>query len=237
MSKHTQQKLRDAFEARMTDNGKWPRAVEQGRNGCYLLAQTENAWVEWQACAEALATTEPEPTGMPELPPLPRSMYPNMQYQRMYIGNVYTADQMRTYGEQCWKAGYKHGAWGDKPAVNQQLTTEPVDEREAFEKWCAQYIYTRPALQESLGGYVPPDAVWAAWQARAAMAQVGDINVVESFTNDTKDALMAGRAYAQEALIRFDDAYDRHPSTEPERNAILTDIQLIDAAMAQGVKG
>lgn len=56
-----EQKLRDAFEARMTDNGKWPRAVEQGRNGCYLLAQTENAWVEWQACAEALATTEPEP--------------------------------------------------------------------------------------------------------------------------------------------------------------------------------
>lgn len=54
-----EQKLREAFEARMTDNGKWPRAVEQGRNGCYLLAQTENAWVEWQACAEALATTEP----------------------------------------------------------------------------------------------------------------------------------------------------------------------------------
>lgn len=54
-----EQKLREAFEARMTDNGKWPRAVEQGRNGCYLLAQTENAWAEWQACAEALATTEP----------------------------------------------------------------------------------------------------------------------------------------------------------------------------------
>lgn len=49
------QKLREVFEARMTDNGKWPRAVEQGRNGCYLLAQTENAWAEWQACAEALA--------------------------------------------------------------------------------------------------------------------------------------------------------------------------------------
>ena len=49
------QKLREAFESRMTDNGKWPRAVEQGRNGCYLLAQTENAWAEWQACAEALA--------------------------------------------------------------------------------------------------------------------------------------------------------------------------------------
>ena len=58
-----------------------------------------------------------------------------------------------------------------EPAVNQQLTTEPFGERGAFEKWCAQYIYTRPALQESLGGCVPPDAVWAAWQARAAMAR------------------------------------------------------------------
>ena len=58
----TNQKLREAFEARMTDNGKWPRAVEQGRNGCYLLAQTENAWAEWQACAEALALPTTEST-------------------------------------------------------------------------------------------------------------------------------------------------------------------------------
>ena len=42
---------------------------------------------------------------------------------------------IQSYGEQCWKAGYKHGVWGDKPAVNQQLTTDPFDEREAFEKW------------------------------------------------------------------------------------------------------
>ena len=51
----TEQKLREAFESCMTDNGKWPRAVEQGHNGCYLLSQTENAWAVWQACAEALA--------------------------------------------------------------------------------------------------------------------------------------------------------------------------------------
>ncbi len=59
----TNQKLREVFEARMTDNGKWPRAVEQGRNGCYLLAQTENAWAEWQACAEALALPTAEQVG------------------------------------------------------------------------------------------------------------------------------------------------------------------------------
>lgn len=55
-----EQLLREAFEARMTDNGKWPNAITKGRNGCYLLAQTENAWAEWQACAEALATTGPD---------------------------------------------------------------------------------------------------------------------------------------------------------------------------------
>lgn len=46
--------LREAFEARMTDDGKWPAAVEKGRGGAYLLAQTENAWTEWEACAEAM---------------------------------------------------------------------------------------------------------------------------------------------------------------------------------------
>ncbi len=114
----TEQKLREAFEARMTDNGKWPRAVEQGRNGCYLLAQTENAWAEWQACAEALATTEPEPTGMPELPPLPRCMYPNMQYQRMYVGSVYTVDQMRDYARAALQSSVADGPLideGSKP--------------------------------------------------------------------------------------------------------------------------
>ncbi len=50
-----EQKLREAFEARMTYNGKWPNAIAKCRNGSYLLAHTENAWTEWLACAEALA--------------------------------------------------------------------------------------------------------------------------------------------------------------------------------------
>ena len=64
-----------------------------------------------------------------------------------------------------------------EPAVNQQLTTDPFDEREAFEKW----LGIKPCGAAH-------DFGWAAWQARAAMAQVSDINVAESFTNDTKDA-------------------------------------------------
>lgn len=52
---------------------------------------------------QALATTEPEPTGMPELPE------PDHKADRWPTSHVYTADQMRDYGEQCWKAGYKHG--------------------------------------------------------------------------------------------------------------------------------
>lgn len=36
------------------------------------------------------------------------------------VVNFYTADQMRAYGEACWKAGYKHGAWAAQPAGAQQ---------------------------------------------------------------------------------------------------------------------
>lgn len=87
---------------------------------------------------EALATTEPEPTGMPELHAVAHIELGDDSH------DVVTLEAAKAYGEQCWKAGYKHGAWADKPdptskqslqvepAVNQQLTTEPVDEREAF---------------------------------------------------------------------------------------------------------
>lgn len=122
-------KLREAFEARMTDNGKWPRAVEQGRNGCYLLAQTENAWAEWQACAEALATTEPT------------------SKQPLQV----------------------------EPAVNQQLTTEPVDEREAFEREmsCEEIWGHRSFKKKPDGRYANwcVDLMWDVWQARAARAK------------------------------------------------------------------
>ena len=107
------------------------------------------AWAEMDFAREALATTEPEPAGMPKLPEpdsyefqheeTGNTMFVDRQQvewgfeknnpRLQKIAGAYTTSQMRAYGEQCWKAGYKHGAWGDKPAVNQQLTTEPVDER------------------------------------------------------------------------------------------------------------
>lgn len=46
------------------------------------------------------------------------------------------------------------------------------------------------------------------------------------------DALEAGKHYAEEALERHDQEYQRHPATEPERSAILADIGAIDAAIA-----
>lgn len=124
------QKLREAFESRMTDNGKWPRAVEQGRNGCYLLAQTENAWAEWQACAGALAlptadhlpdvgemvvdhfpdATKMIETAAPvgELPELPE---PDPMADRWLSSHIYTADQMRAYA----RAALSAGDAGDEP--------------------------------------------------------------------------------------------------------------------------
>lgn len=47
---------------------------------------------------EALTSTEPEPTGMPELPE------PDHKADRWPTSHVYTTNQMRDYGEQCWKA-------------------------------------------------------------------------------------------------------------------------------------
>jgi hypothetical protein len=49
------QKLREAFEAYITDNGKWPNAILKAPGGQYLLLRTSVAWQDWKACAEALA--------------------------------------------------------------------------------------------------------------------------------------------------------------------------------------
>ena len=49
------QKLREAFEAYITDNGKWPNAILKAPGGQYLLLRTSVAWQDWRACAEALA--------------------------------------------------------------------------------------------------------------------------------------------------------------------------------------
>lgn len=66
-------------------------------------------------------------------------------------------------------------------------------------------------------------------QAQPEQAGAGD---------EVREALQAGKHYAEEALARHDEAYGRHPATEPERNAITGDIAIIDAALtAQEQKG
>jgi len=62
---HTEQ-MREAFERHMSDDGKFPKAVERSGDG-YRLLQTQNAWDAWKACAAAITaktTTENTPTGM-----------------------------------------------------------------------------------------------------------------------------------------------------------------------------
>lgn len=49
------QKLREAFETYITDDGKWPNAILKAPGGQYLLLRTSVAWQDWKACAEALA--------------------------------------------------------------------------------------------------------------------------------------------------------------------------------------
>lgn len=40
--------MREAFEKWMSQDGKWPKAVER-HNGTYVLMQTEFAWEAWRA--------------------------------------------------------------------------------------------------------------------------------------------------------------------------------------------
>ena len=74
------------------------------------LATTGLVFSDFQRIAkditEALATTEPEPTGMPEVKPWDHPEPQTMRWSDLEIRWI------QSYGEQCWKAGYKHGAWG-----------------------------------------------------------------------------------------------------------------------------
>ena len=40
--------MREAFEKWMTQDGRWPKAVEQ-HNGTYVLMQAASAWEAWRA--------------------------------------------------------------------------------------------------------------------------------------------------------------------------------------------
>lgn len=57
---------RAAFEKWMSDDGKWPQAVERSANGGYKLLQAANAWNVWQARAQLT-----HPPAAPALVPLP----------------------------------------------------------------------------------------------------------------------------------------------------------------------
>lgn len=60
-------------------------------------------------------------------------------------------------------------------------------------------------------------------------AEVREVSVPD----EVRDALQAGKHYAEEALSRHDESYGKHPATEPERRAIVEDIATIDAALAE----
>lgn len=52
--------LRAAFEAWMSDDGKYPKAVERDSSGAYRLMQTATNWTAWQAADAAAVARERE---------------------------------------------------------------------------------------------------------------------------------------------------------------------------------
>lgn len=52
--------MREQFDAHMSEDGKWPAAVERSGDH-YKLAQTQSAWTTWQACcAQASRSAAPQ---------------------------------------------------------------------------------------------------------------------------------------------------------------------------------
>lgn len=47
------------------------------------------------------------------------------------------------------------------------------------------------------------------------------------------EALELAQDYVVDALARFDEAYERHPSVERERNNIVRDLNAVHAAIAK----
>lgn len=48
---------RERFEAWMSDDGKWPRAIERDSKGEYLLAKAASDWTVWQAARSGQAAS------------------------------------------------------------------------------------------------------------------------------------------------------------------------------------
>ena len=46
---------REAFEAWMSDDGMWPKAVERNSDGVYVLMDVASKWTAWQKATERAA--------------------------------------------------------------------------------------------------------------------------------------------------------------------------------------
>lgn len=130
-----EQKLREALQAVIAAHDACMRELgEQMRTANLTNIRIEgqaviDAFATIEQARQALATTDPDPTGMPELPEpdsyefqheeTGNTMFVDRQQvewgfeknnpRLQKIAGAYTTSQMRAYGEQCWKAGYKHG--------------------------------------------------------------------------------------------------------------------------------
>ena len=49
---------RPGFEHYMSEDGKYPKAIERSRDGGYVLMQAQSAWVTWQAACEWMAAQQ-----------------------------------------------------------------------------------------------------------------------------------------------------------------------------------
>lgn len=48
------EQLRVAFEKWASDDGLWPQAIRRGGGDGYILSRTNDNWVSWKACFDAM---------------------------------------------------------------------------------------------------------------------------------------------------------------------------------------
>ena len=154
------QKLREAFETYITDDGKWPNAILKAPGGQYLLLRTSVAWQDWKACAEALALlTVP---AISDTWGISRALVTLYAYECDGATDkalaLITADHIPDAGKMI-------------------ETAAPVGEREAFEKWILDATgYIGASVKRDQEGQYKSDiteSAWDAWQGRAAL-RAGD---------------------------------------------------------------
>jgi len=175
---NNEQKLREAFETYITDDGKWPNAILKAPGGQYLLLRTSVAWQDWKACAEALALlTVP---AISDTWGISRALVTLYAYECDGATDkalaLITADHIPDAGKMIETAA----PVGEREAFEREMSKPPFEF--CMDRWPDDGAYAWP------GGYAAyhTQCAWGGWQGRAALRAgvAGERELFEQFAQN-----------------------------------------------------